>query len=68
MIDRVKANILGTEMPKEEEMNRMKVETAIMKTMVKYGKKYGDKIVLDALRNVVKDVNKVLEEVNNRRG
>lgn len=52
----------------EEEMNRMKVETAIMKTMLKCGKKYGDNVVLDALRNVVKDVNKVLEEVNNRRG
>lgn len=52
----------------KEDMNRMKSETAIMETMVKCKKKYGDKVVLDALRNVVKDVNKVLEEMNNRKG
>ena len=52
----------------KEEKKQMKVEIAIFKTMVKFARKYDGDVVLRALRNVINDLNKVIEEKNNRRG
>ena len=49
-----------------EETKQLKVETAIIKTLVKYTRKYDAGLVLRALRGVVNELNELIAEKNNK--